>query len=62
MYESFVGKNVEEQLQRAKEEKTRLQDELVEIMTQKLVLTKRQGELGRYITENIKKVRCFIPV
>lgn len=56
MYDSFVGKNEEEQLEHAKKERIRLQDELGEIMTQQLVLSKRQGELGRYITENVKKV------
>lgn len=57
MYDTVVGYSLEEQVQKAQAHKARLEEDLAQIMTQQLVLAKRQSQLGRYISENVKKVR-----
>jgi hypothetical protein len=47
---------LEEQIHRAKEERANIEDDLSKILTQQLVLKKRQADLGLYIEEAMKKV------
>jgi hypothetical protein len=55
-YNKLIRKQVEEQINLAKEEKANIEDELSKILTQQLILKKRQADLGLYIEEAMKKV------
>jgi hypothetical protein len=54
-YNDMGRDDLEEQIRRAKEERANIEDDLSKILTQQLILKKRQADLGLYIEDAMKK-------
>jgi len=56
-YDSVARTEIEEQLQQTKDQKMAIEDDLNNVLTQQLILRKRQAELGAYIQETLQKAK-----
>jgi len=55
-YEAFTSRENYEQVELAQRELITVEDDLSKVQTQKLILSKRQSELGSWIRGDLRKV------